>query len=233
MTNSDELQTFHGADVRPAFAAPTPESIAPARLRRPLAMVVEDAVSPGIVERLGRWLHEHRFRVLRAASPEPRFEVLNFENLAPDLAGVLRRTVLDPLELPETLESIGVQDFTPTGVELVPTLLHHGGSRAWGDGWFDAAGEPAPMRRVGFELFFGSVTDQMFKGGEIEFPNGDVVIPRPNRLAVFHPLQWSRTRAVECYSPDMLHGRWSVAGWILGFPPEGWLERVERLRGGV
>lgn len=230
---TDALQTFHGADVRPAFAAPTPESIAPARLRRPLATVVEDAVAPGIVERLARWLHQHRDRVIRAASRDLRFEVLDFEDLAPDVAASLRRTVLDPLELPETLESIGVPEFMPTGVELVPTLLHHGGFRAWGDGWFDAVGNPAPMRRVGFELFIGSASEPVFKGGEVEFPNGDVVIPRPNRLAVFHPLQWSRTRAVECYSPDMLHGRWSVAGWILGFPPEGWLERVERLRGGV
>lgn len=46
----------------------------------------------------------------------------------------------------------------------------------------------------------------------------------------FHPLQPHRVRPVECWSADLIHGRWAIHGWVLGAPPPGFAERYERLR---
>ena len=232
MTDTEGPPTFVGADVRPAFAAPTAGAIAPGRLRRPLADVLGHAATDELLEGLATWLNTHRTDVVRVHDPAGRpqfgFAVPEFETLAPDLAASARRLIL--AKMPEALEAIGVPEFEPTGVEFAPTLYHHEGERGWGDGWTDTGGTPVPMRRVAFDLLTVAAQPR-FKGGDIEFPNGDVVTALPRRLAFLHPLQAHRIRRVECFSADMLHGRWSLSGWVLGHPPAGWLDRVAALRG--
>lgn len=215
-----------GVDVRKDVACRPADAIVPGRLRKPLALAIEHALPEPWTADVGRWLFEHRDRLVADAQPPWRiaYDLIDFDAACPDLAATLRRVILD--RLPEGLEACGVAEFDLTGVQMHASLHHHGGLCAW----FDALrGDADHRRRISFEVLL-ETDPRMFSGGEIEFLDGTTIVPRNGLLVFTHPIQTQRVRKVECWSSHPLHGRWSIWGWLLGPTPNGWAEMAERYR---
>lgn len=203
-----------GVDVRDEVLGVGHEAVVPGRFREPMIHVVPKAMPEEWTAELGRALFAARLNMLGD----------DLDRLAPELMAGLRMAVVK--RMPEALGPCGVADFDLLGCEITAVLHHHGGSSAW------FSGVSAPnweRRRIGFELTLRT-EPRMFAGGELEMVSGEVVEPDNARLVWMHPLQAMRVREVECWSSHPMHGRWSIWGWLLGAPPEGWAAIVERLR---
>lgn len=215
-----------GVDVRGEIAGEAFEPIVPGRLRKPLALAIENAMGDPWTADVGRWLFEHRASmVVDARSPwRAAYDLIDFGAASPDLAAPLRAAVLDRLD--EGLEACGIAEFDLVGFDVHASLFHHGGICAWSDG---IHGDDECQRRIGFELMLQQ-DPKMFSGGELEFLDGSTIEPRNGLLVFTNPVQTKRVREVECWSMHPIHGRWSIWGWLLGPAPEGWADRVRRMR---
>ena len=218
-------------DVRDEFHAEPREALVPGRMRRPLAYVAEDC-GGDLSADLGKWLFHHEALLRSERGPDdcPAFlwHVPGFEDHAAELAARVRQAITSAVTA-ESLEAVGVPEFDLGSIELFPVLLHHGCHFGWHDDWIGPDGAPAITRRVAFDLFLHTDPKQ-FTGGMVEFPCGDLIEPDNGSVLLRHPLQAYRIHEVVCRSRETLHGRWSISGWIHGAPPDGWIERVERLR---
>lgn len=219
-------------DVREAFTAEPLPALVPGRLRKPLVHVQDDAAPKELIRDIGAWLFQRRDLARHAGdrSGEHCFawEIVGLESLAPELAARVRALIVEGLT-PEALEALAVPEFDLGQVEVVPVLMHHGGHFGWHDDWIGPDGQPATTRRVAFDLFLHT-EPKRFTGGALDFPSGDSIEPTSGRLVFRHPLQMHRITPVECWAAEHLHGRWALTGWIHGTPPDGWVERVQRLR---
>lgn len=215
--------------TRESMKAEASPALVPTRFHRALVHVVDEAVDAADAADLGHWLHEHRWELQLAQSPGVmRWQLNHLDARAENHAATIRKAVLDSLDAAS--EACAVPPFDVLHIETHATLYHHGGQFDWHDDIEDYEGEIVPTRRLSFCCYFHS-PQQMFSGGELEFMDGTTVAPKHRSIALFHPVQQHRVRAVECYSAEALHGRWAVTGWVHGEPPEGWLERLPRLRG--
>lgn len=212
-------------------ADPTP-AIVPGRFRRPLIHVVDEAVSEDVIRQAGECFHTHAAALQPFGDPAGElacgWELPDLDALAPEVVTCVMMAVF-AVPAATMLEALAVPEFNVAGLDMTARLFHHGGHCGWHDGAEDANGDLAVTRRIGFELFLHT-QPRMFRGGELDFLAGDSVEPVLGRLVLRHPLQVQRVRRVECLSAEALHGRWSIAGWVHGDPPDGWVERVEALR---
>lgn len=208
--------------------AVVPSVVPPHRLQTPLVHQVDDVLDDATVRDLAHFLthQEANMRKLppRRVSPNPDFGwcLPGFGDHAPALAGKVRSVVLQHLD-DDVLAAIGVAPFDLTAFSVEPLLFHHGGFEQWGD---DAAD---PEVRVVVEIVLRTVDEVMFHGGDLEFLGGSFP-PVARQLTFRHPVQPCRVAPVTCWSADMLHGRWSLRGYLYGPAPDGYVEAVERLR---
>ncbi|HXI82117.1 MAG TPA: 2OG-Fe(II) oxygenase [Verrucomicrobiae bacterium] len=215
----------------PGFEAEAAPPVIPGRFRRAMVRTLDDAMPEEWVRELGRWLYYHRHALARggdsAGVERYNFELFEVDKRAPELAAPLRAKILS--EIPNALAPCCVPDFDVRYVEMTATLHHHGGHFVWHDDAPGYDGEIVPSRRLSW-TYYVHTSPKMFRGGELEFLDGTAVEPRCNRLTMFHPVQMHRVRPVECWSAELLHGRWALMGWIHGDPPPGWVERIPKLR---
>lgn len=214
-----------GIDIRAEILTPELPPVVPGRLREPLVHVVDNAMPGTWCRDVGGWLYLNRKQLVahRAGEWRSAADLVDFGDQAREMTAPLRAMLLR--ELPMALGPCGVADFDLQGVELCATLYHHRGLCDWSDG----IAEGEAHRRIGFELTL--CTDpKMFTGGELEFLDGTVIAPENGRLVWTHPIQARAVREVECPSHAMLHGRWSVWGWLHGPVPDGWHDIVGRWR---
>lgn len=186
----------------------------PERYRKALYRVVDDLMPDDLVKSMGQWLFHNRGRMAREGDDTGE---LHFCWHVPgadadcDLLPEFKARIVD--EIRAALEPCGVDDFDLGLVETAAVLYHHGGHLHWhhdAPGGHD--GTPAP-RRLSF-VFFMHTEPKMFSGGELEFLDGTLIEPRNNRICFFASPQMHRVRRVECWSAHVLHGRWSLSGWL-------------------
>ena len=219
-------QKLMAAEATPAFV--------PNRFRDPLYHVEDDALDESVASNIGRWLHHNRDKLTRGGDDygNTRFdyELWNVDELAPELVAPIKKKLCDIAADPAVLASLSVPAFDLRYIEMHAHLYHHGSHFGWHDDGPSPEGRLVPTRRISF-CYYMHTEPKMFSGGALEFLNGTTVEPNNNRLAVFHPIQQHRVRRVECWSAEVLSGRWALSGWIHGDPPEGWVERVPKIRG--
>lgn len=215
--------------TRAALRAKPLEAIVPSRFHVALTHIVPEAITKPDAAALGSWLHEHRDKLdLMHNESACRWELSFLDGYAADLAGMVRKAVLENLIAAQ--EACEVPAFDVTHIETHATCYHHGGMFDWHSDSVDYKGEVAATRRLSFCLYLHSLP-RMFEGGELEFMDGTTVAPEHRRLVLFHPVQQHRVRRVDCRSAAAIHGRWAITGWIHGDPPDGWLERLPALTG--
>lgn len=203
---------------------PADAPVVPTRFRAPLKHVVDDFMPAEFVASFARWAMQHRSEFFRDGDVEGdySFHYTHRDFDTHDLATTFRTKLV--AAIPEALGPCCVPEFDLQGVEQFAALFHHGAHEAWHDDI-----DEQHRRRLGFVYTMHS-EPRMFTLGDIEFVDGTTVEPKNNRLVFLHPLQQHRTRRVECWSAHVLHGCWTIRGWLLGAPPEGWRERVDVLR---
>lgn len=206
--------------------------LVPERFRKPLFEAVEDLMPAEWTHAMGVWFRAHMGEFVRGGDPEglSRFnwELCTIQDAAPDLIGQFRARLTDAF--PKALAACHIPDFDLRFIEVNATLHHHGSHFIWHDDAPGYDGAIVPSRRLTFAYYLHS-EPKMFRGGELEFADGSLINPKHNRLVMFHPLQQHRVRMVECWSAEAVHGRWALVGWVHGDPPEGWVDRIPRLRG--
>lgn len=225
---STEIQSA-GVDARSTYRCdPAPEVI-PDRLQRPLVHVVDGflrADDRKFEADLGPWIAARRQDFAQVVDDECIFRmgwtITNVTDMEPELFRPFRKLVLEAA--PAAFDPCAVAEFDLTDVSMGISVYHHGNFYQWHR---DSAG-PDDSRRMGF-AFFVHTAPKMFKGGEIEFLDGSVVEPEHNRLVFYNPLQPHRVAPVECWTPDIMHARWVVHGWLHGEPPPGYAEMYDRV----
>ena len=214
-------------DVSDLYRMESEPALVPHRFRRPLHLVLDGAVPSSFEAEVGPWLHAQRLHFLRAGDEEGRgrfaWEFDHVDQANAELFAKLRAKIVE--KLPEALEACAVPEFELEGVEMHASVYHHLGHYIWHED-LESADD---RRRLAFAYYLRT-DPPMFKGGELEFLDGTAIEPESGRLVFFHPLQPHRVRPVECWSADLIHGRWAIHGWVLGAPPPGFAERYERLR---
>lgn len=209
--------------------------IVPNRLRDPIYHIEDNAMPAQFSAELGRWLFENRDRLVRggddAGVQRYNYETTDIDTVMPtELLAPLRRKLIDATANEATLEKLCVPPFDVRYLEMHATLYHHGGHFIWHDDAPGYDGSIVESRRVTF-CYYMHADPKMFSGGELEFLDGTAVEPKNNRLCLFHPIQQHRIKRVECWSSHVLHGRWAIMGWVHGDPPEGYVDRIPKLRG--
>ena len=220
------------SDTNAALKAEPLEPVVPGRFRAALVHSVDDLMEEGWAAKFGQAMFEKRSHLVRGGDAEGvwryNWEIVHVDRHEPDLVGDLRGRIIE-----EAVNALGpclVPEFDVEGVECHATMHHHGNFFSWhddADGY--TGGDALETRRLAFAYYMHS-KPKMFDGGELEFLDGTAIEPRHNRLAFWHPIQKHRVRPVECWSSHVLHGRWSVMGWLHGQPPEGWVDRIPKLR---
>ena len=214
-------------DVSDLYRMESAPALVPHRFRRPLHLVLDGAVPGKFESAVGPWLHAQRLSFFRAGDEEGQgrfaWEFDHVDQAEPELFAQLRAVIVE--KLPEALEACVVPEFELEGVEMHASCYHHAGHY----GWHEDLEGPDDRRRLAFAYYLRT-DPAMFKGGQLEFLDGTTVEPKSGRLAFWHPLQAHRIRPVECWSADLIHGRWAIFGWVLGAPPPDFAERYERLR---
>jgi len=192
-------------------AIPEPdETKLPERYRSAQFATYEGIMSNEWLAAAGEWLHSQRGYFCRGGDDgQGRFnyELLDVDDIYPPLAELKTKVVK---LLDEAVKKVGIQDFDLGRIECHATLYHHGSHFAWHT---DTATDKT--RRLAFCLYLHA-DPKMFSGGELEFLDGTMVEAEHNRLVVYAPDQQHRTRRVECWSSEFLHGRWAISGWIHG-----------------
>jgi hypothetical protein len=213
-------------------AEPLPP-IVPQRMREALYSVDDEAMPREFAGQVGRWLHDNRTKFGQIGDPEGRYQfgyALPAVDDHADMLGPLRARIMEAVADEAKLDAICVPAFDARHVEVDAALYHHGGHHDWHDSAAAWDGTIVESRRVAFCYWLAS-DPQMFEGGELEFLDGSTIEPHNNRLAIWHPIQQTRIRRVECWSSSFLHGRWALTGFVHGDPPEGYVERIPKMRG--
>ena len=149
-------------------------------------------------------------------------------DLMPKMMALLRRRIME--HVPDACQALHVAPFDLTNVSMSAQLHHHQCKTEW---FCDASPKPDAFDetiRMGFTFFLHSFP-KMFTDGLVEFHDGTTVEPSHNCLLFTHPLQRRRIQETNCYSGDLLHGRWSVTGCLHGPAPDGYGELAHRLLG--
>ena len=201
----------------------------PGRYRDALYKTFLDTMPGEWVTKAGRWLYASGANFTRGGDPRGvdrfNYELTDVDKHY-DAIGDLKSKLVELF--PQALEDIGIPDFDLEYIEMHATLYHHGSHFCWHDDAPGYDGAFIPSRRIAY-CFYMHSEPKMFTGGELEFLDGTALTPHNNSIVMFHPLQQHRIRKVECYSAELLHGRWAFFGWIHGQPPEGYSE--PKLRG--
>ena len=201
----------------------------PGRYREAIYTTFADVMPGKWVTDAGQWLYNNRKSFVRGGDPRGvdrfNFELVDVDRHHDDINPLKKK--LTEL-IPAAVKRLGIPDFDLEYIEMHATLYHHGSHFCWHDDAPGYDGLFVPTRRIAYCLYMHS-TPKMFKGGELEFLDGTMLEPDNNSIVMFHPLQQHRIRKVECYSAELLHGRWAFFGWIHGQPPEGYSE--PKLRG--
>lgn len=195
----------------------------PERFTKARYHVVEDVMGETFSKNLAQWLYHNRMHMVRGGDEqgESRFnyEFLDVDEPCEHIAEL--KAALVQL-IPAALEVLRIPAFDLEQIETHATLYHHGSHFIWHDDAPGADGEFVASRRVAYAYYMRQEQPKpMFTGGELEFIDGTVIEPKNNRLCMFYPLQQHRIRQVECYSAEVLHGRWALMGWLHGAPPTG------------
>ena len=209
--------------------------VVPDRLREPIKHHVDDAMPAKFAADVGLWLHNNKDKFVRGGDDEGvsrfNYELTDVDNYTPvDMLTQFKQKLIATATSPEVLDALCVPEFDLRFVETHATLYHHGSHFDWHDDAPGPDGDLVPSRRISF-CYYMHADPKMFSGGELEFLDGSTVEPKNNRLSLFHPMQQHRVRRVECWSSQFLHGRWALMGWLHGDAPEGWVNRLPKLRG--
>lgn len=215
-----------------AFQAEPLPALVPGRFRSPLMHVVDDALPANVATDLGAALYNRRQNLTLLGDDDSEFGWHDpaFADAHPDIAATVTRRIVAALDA--ACAACAVPAFDLQRVELSAVLRHHGGRDAWHDDVGSDYADRAALhltRRLSVALFL-STEPVMFRGGAVEFANGTTIEPKHNRLAFWHPAQQHRVQPVECWSAHVLHGRWTIQGFVHGAPPDGWADRLARLR---
>lgn len=207
----------------------------PNRFREPIYHVENDLLEAEAVGKIGRWLYENRDKLARGGDEHGaqrfNFEIIDVDTVMPtELLAPFRKALIAKATDPEILAKLCVPEFDVRYLETHATLYHHGSHFVWHDDAPGYGGQLMPTRRVTF-CYYMHAEPQRFSGGELEFLDGTAIAPLNNRLVLFHPIQQHRVKRVECWSAHILDGRWALMGWVHGDAPEGWAERIPKLRG--
>ena len=149
-------------------------------------------------------------------------------DVMPKAMAVLRRSVMR--HVADACQKTHVAEFDLTDVTMSAHLHHHDNESAWFCDAQHENGELDESCRLGFTYFLHS-SPVMFTEGLVEFHDGSTIDPKHNRLVFTHPLQRRRVQKTNCYSGELLHGRWSICGRLHGPAPEGYTELAKRLLG--
>ena len=216
-----------------ALASTETPPIIPSRLRSAIFHVVDDVMPEEWAGAMGDWLFQQRTKMNRCGDEDGRHAYfygirgIDESTVDPELMGGFRKVLLSKLS--DALPEICVPDFDLTDLECNASLFHHGHHCSWHDGVTSHDGSIATTRRVSFSYFMHS-PEKMFSGGEMEFMDGSKIEPKHNQLVFWHPIQQTRILPVECWSAHVLHGRWELHGWLHGNPPDGWVDKLTKLR---
>lgn len=120
------------------------------------------------------------------------------EHLSPVRDAVVRA-------LPDAFDTCRVEPFDLASLDVHAALYHHRSFAKWG-------GHTTPGEVLAYELYLHAAP-KMYSGGELEFLDGTTVEPDSGTLVVYDPAQRHRVNPVNCWSHDLLHGRWSLFGW--------------------
>lgn len=221
--------------TRQALEAIGKPPLIPNRFREAVYHSTDDAMPPAFAGALGQWLHSNRDRFVRGGDDRGlaryNHELINVDECAPnDLLAPFKKMLIAEASKPEVLDALCVPAFDLRFVETHATCYHHGSHFNWHDDAASATDSLVESRRITFCYYLHS-EPKMFEGGGLEFLDGTVVEPKNNRLTLFHPIQQHRVNRVECWSSHFLHGRWALMGWLHGDAPEGWVDRIPKLRG--
>ena len=210
--------------------------LVPNRFREPLYHVIDDVVDESVAAKLGRWFCDHRHELSRGGdefgNSRWNFEMLDVDRFAEvaDAIKPIKKKLIELASDATLLDKLAVPEFDLRHIETHATLYHHGSHFNWHDDAPGPDGGLVPTRRITF-TYYMHTEPKLFSGGELEFIDGTTVEPKNNRLVLFHPIQQHRVRPVECWSSHVLDGRWALVGWLHADAPDGWLERLPKLRG--
>jgi hypothetical protein len=181
----------------------------PARYRSALCHEIRSAMPKSWAGDFGEWLHANRRLLVRGGDPEGvvrfNYELADLDRFC-DLLSPFKKMLTEAI--PDALGPCGVTEFGLRSVECHATLHHHGSHCDWHT-------DTDPEQRLAFTYHMHS-HPKMFAGGQLEFPDGTKIEPNDNTLVLFHPHQPHRINRVECWSGELLHGRWAISGWLLG-----------------
>lgn len=202
----------------------------PRRYRRALYHLRDGFMPDDFADPLGAWFEQNWQTMEPVGDGVARwlFEIPYFDQHYPEVRRFTSR-LLDVVD--EAAAACRVPaEFPVQRVELHAVLFHHRGFAGWHTGARGPEGAFEPTRRLAFAYFLHS-EPKLFDGGELEFQDGTRIEPVTNRLVLLHPLQRQQTTPVRCWSPEMLHGRFALTGWIHGPAPEGYLDLARDLTG--
>lgn len=218
-----------GVDARATYKTEAHDAVVPDRLQRPLVQVIEGFLrgdDRSFEADLGPWLAAKRQDFAQVSDDDCMLRMSWYiggvMEQNPELFRPFKKLVLEAA--PDAFDACAVAEFDLTDVTIGVSAYHHGNFYQWHR---DSSG-PDDTRRLGF-CFFVHTAPKMFKGGEIEFLDGSVITPEHNRLVFYNPLQPHRVAPVECWTPDIMHGRWTVHGWLHGEPPPEYAALYERV----
>lgn len=115
--------------------------------------------------------------------------------------------------LPFVLESLGIEPFNPSQIEMQLTAHEDGDYYKWHN---DNGSEEAAARKVSYVYYFFQ-EPQRFLGGELELEFGDDIeaIEPENNMIIFFPSELMHQVAPIKAEPDDFAGsRFSVNGWV-------------------
>ena len=201
----------------------------PGRFLVPVYHLVSTVMDDRWAGAVGASLKQHRAEMQWCDDASGRYWQLdNLMNLEPQGMAMLRQKLLS--HVADACKAVHVDEFDLTNITMTAQLHHHGCSSAWSTEALDNEGNLDTTRRVAFDYFLHS-TPLMFQHGGTEFHDGTCLKPEHNQLMFTHPLQKRCVQSVDCYSNDMLHGRWSIRGHLHGPAPDGYEELAQRLLG--
>lgn len=172
----------------------------------PLAHVcydVRDLFPDAIAAMIGQWLHENRGKLWAQWGGGHTMP-------ANQMPGVERVRQAVDRHVGEAAAALSIVP-QPVLRDVESLLVHHAHTFV-----YNAPGDD-DIHGLGCELVLTSAP-QMFRGGDLVWPNGEIEPPRSGFLSFWPANRPPSVREVECWSAKAIHGRWSFFTWIPGLP---------------
>jgi hypothetical protein len=190
----------------PSETSPKPERYDRARIRLIPNLNVDRSRIVGV----GQWLDARKDELVPySVGPENPESVQGYfwENPNIDLlwpnASAIREAVVAELET--TAMALGLDGSFDGALTMTAKMFHHSGYHWWH--------VPDKTAWLGYRIFMHS-HPKRYSGGEVEFTDGTTVEPIGGSCLFFDPKQAQRTKPVDCWTPNLQDGRWTIEGMI-------------------